>query len=71
MSTRTVFLMGYLLVGLAFLACWLASRRTVRVARLDEVVRVVMRSNAGRLFLILVWWWIGFHVLARSAVPEP
>ena len=67
MTTRTVFLAGYLVIGLALAALVLLSRRTPSaVAGATELARATTRRRAGRVIVVLVWWWIGFHVLARS-----
>lgn len=67
MTTRTVFLAGYLVIGLALAALVLLSRRTPSaVAGPTELARAATRRRAGRVIVFLVWWWIGFHVLARS-----
>jgi len=68
MTTRTLFLVGYGLVGLALLALVVLSRRTPsRVATAAELADVVTRRRVGRLLVLVVWWWVGFHALARSA----
>jgi Family of unknown function (DUF6186) len=67
-----VILLGYLAIGLALLAFQVAaSRPNARVARFEEIVGAGMRHRAGRLLIVLTWWWVGFHVLARSAAVEP
>lgn len=68
MTTRTVFLAGYVVVGLALTALVLLShRRPSAVATVTELADAATRRRAGRVLVLLVWWWIGFHVLARSA----
>ena len=68
MTTRTVFLAGYVVVGLALTALVLLShRRPAAVASLTELADAATRRRAGRVIVLLVWWWVGFHVLARSA----
>ena len=72
MSTRTVFVAGYVLIAIALLTCQLAaSRPAARVARIGDVVDAIKRRRAGWVVLLLAWWWLGFHVLARSSAPEP
>jgi len=72
MNTTVIFLAGYILIGCAFLACqFLARRPGAPVAKLGDVLRVIKRSRAGWIVLVLAWWWIGFHVLARSSALEP
>ncbi len=68
MSTRAVFLAGYLVVGLALLGlAVLSHRRSSAVATVSEMTASATRRRVGRLLVLLVWWWVGFHVLARSA----
>ena len=68
MTAHTVFLLGYVLVGLALIALMLLShRRPSPVATVTELAEAATRRRVGRVIVLLVWWWIGFHVLARSA----
>jgi len=68
MTTRTVFLAGYVLVGLALCAlALLADRRPSVAATVSELADAATRRRLGRVLVLIVWWWIGFHVLARSA----
>ena len=68
MTTRMVFLAGYVVVGLALTALVLLSHgRPSAVATVTELADASTRRRAGRVIVLLVWWWIGFHVLARSA----
>jgi hypothetical protein len=72
MSTRTIFLAGYILIAFAFLACQLiASGPSARVAKIGDVVGAAKRRRLGWVMLVLTWWWLGFHVLARSSAMEP
>ena len=68
MTTRAVFLAGYVLIGLALLAlALLADRRPSAVASVSELADAATRRRLGRVLVLILWWWIGFHVLARSA----
>ena len=68
MTAHTVFLLGYVLVGLALIALMLLShRRPSPVATVTELAEAATRRRVGRVIVLLVWWWIGFHVLVRSA----
>ena len=68
MTAHTVFLLGYVLVGLALTALMLLShRRPSPVATVTEIAEAATRRRVGRVIVLLLWWWIGFHVLARSA----
>jgi hypothetical protein len=66
--TRDVFLAGYVLVGLLLLALVLVShRKPSAVATVPELADAATRRRVGRVIVLIVWWWVGFHVLARSA----
>ena len=68
MTTRTVFLAGYVLFGITLLAlALLADRRPSAAATVSELADAATRRRLGRVLALIVWWWIGFHVLARSA----
>jgi len=67
MNARALILTGYLIIGLALLALTLLShRRPSSVARVCELAAGATRRRAGRLLVLVAWWWVGFHVLARS-----
>jgi len=71
MSSRTILLAGYVLIGCALLACQLVARRPhAPVAKIGDVLSVLKRRRAGWTVLVLAWWWLGFHVLARSSALE-
>ncbi|WP_395728930.1 DUF6186 family protein [Nakamurella sp.] len=68
MTGRTVFLAGYVVVGLALVTLVLvSSRRPSAVATPTALADAATRRRVGRVIVLLVWWWVGFHVLARSA----
>jgi len=72
MSSRTIIIVGYVLIAIAVVGCQLmARRRAAPVARIGDVVSAVRRRRAGWVVLLLAWWWLGFHVLARSSALEP
>lgn len=65
--SRTVFLAGYVVLGLALTVLVLLShRRRSAVATLTELADAATRRRVGRVLVLLAWWWIGFHMLARS-----
>jgi len=67
MSSRAITILGFALVGLAALVVELIARRpSSRVPTLSELVGFVMRERWGRLGILFVWWWLGFHFLSRS-----
>jgi Family of unknown function (DUF6186) len=71
MSSRSVIVVGYVLIAVALVLCQLAARRSEpRVAKIGELVSATKRRRAGWVVLLLAWWWLGFHVLARSSALE-
>lgn len=67
MSSREITIAGYVLVGLAVLVVELVARRPgSRVPTIGELAGFVMRDRWGRLGVLAVWWWLGFHFLSRS-----
>lgn len=68
MTTRSVFLAGYVLIGLALAALvGLSHRRPSAMATPADLAAAATRRRVGRVVVLLVWWWAGFHVLARSS----
>lgn len=67
MNPRVITIAGYVLIGLAAVAVELIARRpSSRVPRLSDLVSRVMHERWGRVGMLLVWWWLGFHFLSRS-----
>ncbi|MEY9861745.1 hypothetical protein ABH935_007388 [Catenulispora sp. GAS73] len=67
MSPRVITAVGYALIGLAALAVEVVARRPgSRVPTFAQLVHTVMRERWGRVGMLLVWWWLGFHFLSRS-----
>lgn len=68
MNPRAITIAGYILIGLTALAVEVVARRRPdsRIPRFSELVGRVMEERWGRIGLLLVWWWLGFHFLSRS-----
>ena len=67
MSPRAITIAGYVLIGAAAVLVELIARRpSSRVPTLSQVIRHVMNERWGRVGMLLVWWWLGFHFLSRS-----
>jgi hypothetical protein len=67
MSPRTITIAGYVVIGLAAVVIELVARRPAsRIPTFSEVVGRVMHDKWGRVGMLLVWWWLGFHFLSRS-----
>jgi hypothetical protein len=65
-SARAVLVTGFGLIFAAMLVVDLATRRWGRVASpLGTALTAAMRSGAGRLVVLGVWLWLGWHFLAR------
>ncbi|ACV79176.1 DUF6186 family protein [Nakamurella multipartita] len=68
MGVKQVFLAGYLLIGIALaLLMLLSHRRPTAVARVSEMADAATRRRLGRVIVLVVWWWMGWHFLVRSA----
>ncbi|MBV1848583.1 DUF6186 family protein [Catellatospora tritici] len=69
--SRTLVIAGFLLSGLALAAVeWAARRPGSRIPTLGDVAALVMRYDVGglpvgRLAILLFWFWLGWHFLAR------
>ena len=57
------------LFGLGSLALLvlLSHRRPTAVARVSEMADAATRRRLGRVIVLVVWWWMGWHFLVRSA----
>jgi hypothetical protein len=65
-----VVLAGWVVLGLATLAAELAGLLSDgRFPTLGDVLRFLMRSRAGRWFVLVGWAWLGWHLFVRSGVP--
>jgi uncharacterized protein DUF6186 len=66
-SSRAVTIAGFLLLAAALAALDLIGRRpNTRVPSLAQLCGFVMRDTWGRLGVLLLWFWLGWHFLARS-----
>jgi len=67
MSPRGITIVGYVLIGAAALVVELVARRPgSRVPTLSQLAQRLMHERWGRVGMLLVWWWLGFHFLSRS-----
>lgn len=67
MSSREITIAGYVVTGLAVLVLELVARRPgSRVPTIGQLLGFVMRERWGRLGVLCLWWWLGFHFLSRS-----
>jgi hypothetical protein len=70
-TSRAVTIGGFVVLGLALLACQaLARRERSRIPSAGELLTAAMRRRPGRIAVLLAWWWLGWHFLARSGQLE-
>jgi hypothetical protein len=66
MSSRAVTIAGFLLLALAGLGLHLRARRPgSRVPRFGDLLGALLETRRGRVGVVLVWWWLGWHFFAR------
>lgn len=70
MTGREITIAAYVLIVVAVAALELASRREwASVLTFGDAMTKVARSPFGRAVLLALWWWVGWHFLARSGPP--
>jgi hypothetical protein len=63
-TSRELTVAAYAGLALLLVAFELTSRRRPEaVASVTGMVRRACRTRAGQLFLVLAWWWLGWHFL--------
>ncbi len=66
MTSRTVTILGFVLIALGAVALQIWSARPeTRVASLGELLGHLMGTRTGRIGVLLSWWWLGWHFIAR------
>jgi hypothetical protein len=66
MTTARVAEAGFLLlIALGFVLEMLARRPDAAVPTVAEVVDRCLSTRTGRLLILVTWWWLGWHFLAR------
>jgi Family of unknown function (DUF6186) len=66
MTIRTLTVLGFALLGAIAVVLYLAGRaRRVGLAPLGELVDALRSQTVVRLALVVVWAWVGWHLLAR------
>ena len=67
MTSRWITIAGFALIAVALVAVHFYGRKpNTRVPSLGELCGYVIRDRWGRVGLLLGWWWLGWHFLARS-----
>lgn len=63
---REVTILGFALLGGVAMMLYLAGRaRRLGLVPLGDLVDVLRSRTAVRLALVVVWVWVGWHLLAR------
>jgi hypothetical protein len=66
MTMRVVTIAGFALLGGVAVLLYLAGRtRRLGLVPLSELVDALRSGAAVRLVLVVVWAWVGWHLLAR------
>lgn len=66
MSMRNLTIAGFVVLAALALALYFLGRtHRLGLARPGVVVDAVRATVAGRLLLVIVWAWAGWHLLAR------
>ncbi len=66
MSPRSLTIAGFVLLAVIGIALELWSRRDdAPVPSFGDVLSWIATTTPGRVGLMLVWWWAGWHFFAR------
>jgi len=66
-TSRSITIAGYLLLAAATVLLEMYARRPgARVPSFARLCGYLMRDRWGRLGVFLLWFWLGWHFLARS-----
>ena len=66
MSSRSVTIAGFVLMALAAVGLALRARQPrSRVPRFTDLLGALLETRRGRVGVVLVWWWLGWHFFAR------
>ncbi|MQA98086.1 MAG: hypothetical protein GEV11_27045 [Streptosporangiales bacterium] len=67
MTTYTITVLGFaaLAIGVVVLELLARLRPEVGVPSAGECLGYLMRTRAGRVLVLLGWWWTGWHFFAR------
>jgi hypothetical protein len=65
-SSYAIGVTGYCLLLAALLALTFASHRPeARISTPGRIVASIRSTKAGRIGLVLAWWWVGWHLFVR------
>ncbi|MFE3446408.1 DUF6186 family protein [Nocardia sp. NPDC059180] len=66
MTDRAVIITGFaILLGIALALTAVAHLRRDSLASLGVVVALALRTRTARLLTLPLWFWLGWHFLAR------
>jgi Family of unknown function (DUF6186) len=66
-TSRLITIMGFLLIGAALVVVHFQGKRAgSRIPSFADLCGFLMRERWGRLGVVLTWFWLGWHFLARS-----
>jgi len=66
MSSYAVGITGYCVLLVALVALIFASRRpAARIPTGGRLFASIRSTRIGRIALVLVWWWVGWHLFVR------
>lgn len=68
--TRELTIAAYAVITAVIVVLEVAGRREgSTVPTFSDLVSTVARPVPARIALLALWWWVGWHFLARSSVP--
>ncbi len=66
MSSHWAAVLGFAILAVTVLAIdRLARRPQSQLAGFGTVMSRLMATRSGRIGVLVVWWWLGWHFLAR------
>lgn len=66
-TARAITIAGFAVIGLVLVGLHVAGTRPgSRFPSLADLCGFIMRDRWGRWGVLLLWWWLGWHFLARS-----
>ena len=66
MTARTLVVLAYAVLGASAVVLEVAGRaRRLGLVPVGAVVDAIRASRTGRILVVLVWAWLGWHLLAR------
>jgi hypothetical protein len=64
--TRVITIVGFVVILMAGVGLEVLARRPdARVASVGGVLTHVMRQRTGRVLVFVLWFWFGWHFIAR------